>query len=140
MTNNKLPTPAKTPRKKAVQNLNAAARALFQEPATASDEIMPTARKNRKSTRHGVFALGSFSMDAGAGTGQVQIFTDSRDNVPELDRSEDNPFLDHAPAKAEASVKRVGGTSKRRKLTTDQKKDAQVEEAIKNDEGMVYVL
>lgn len=140
MTNNKLPTPAKTPRKKAVANINAAARALFQEPATASDEIMPTPKKNRKSTRNGVFALGSFAVESGNGTSQVQIFTDSRDNVPELDRSEDNPFLDDAAAKAGPSVKRVGGTSKRRKVTTDRMKDAQVEEAIKNDQGMVYVL
>jgi hypothetical protein len=140
MSDTMLPTPVKTPRKKAVPNVNAAARVLFQELPTASDEIMPTPKKNRKSTRYGGLSFGNFAMESGAGTSQLQIFTDSRDNVPELDRSEDNPFLDHAPEKAGPSVKRVGGTSKRRKLTTERKKDAQVEEAIKNDEGMVYVL
>jgi cyclophilin family peptidyl-prolyl cis-trans isomerase len=120
--------------------LNAAARALFREPALASDEIMPTPKKNRKSTRHGVFAMGNFAVESGTRTSQLQIFTDSRDNVPERDTSDDNPFLDYAPAKAGLPVKQVDGTSKRRKLTTDRKKDAQVEEAIKNDEGMVYVL
>jgi hypothetical protein len=84
--------------------------------------------------------MGNFAVESGTGTSQLQIFTDSRDNVPERDTSDDNPFLDHAPVKAGLPVKQVDGTSKRRKLTTDRKKDAQVEEAIKNDEGMVYVL
>lgn len=140
MSETMLPTPVKTPRKKVVQNVNAAARALFQELPTASEEIMPTPKKNRKSTRHSGLSLGSFAMEGGVGTSHVQIFTDSRDNVPELDQSEENPFLNHPSEEAGPSVKRVGGTSKRLKPSIEQKKDAQVDEAIKNDEGMVYVL
>lgn len=140
MSDNMLPTPVKTPRKKAVSNVNLAARMLFQEQPTTNDDIMPTPKKIRKSTRHSGLSLGSFDIADGAGTDHVQIFTDSRDNVPELDRSEDNPFVEHASEKSGPSVKRVGGTSKRRKLSMERKKDPQVEEAIKNDEGMVYVL
>lgn len=140
MNESMLPTPVKTPRKKAVKNVNAAARALFQDQLNPSDEIMPTPRKNRKSKRHNGFTLESFSTDDGAGPDHVQIYTDSRDNVPELDLSEDNPFVDHPPQEPGPSVQHLTGTSKRRKLSSERKKDPQVEEAIKNDKGMVYVL
>lgn len=139
MSDSMLPTPVKTPRKKAASNVNLAARMLFQEQPTAGDDVMPTPKRIRKSTRHNGLSLGSFATADGAGD-HVQIFTDSRDNVPELDRSEDNPFVEHASEKAGPSAKRVSGTSKRRKLSIERKKDPQVEEAIKNDEGMVYVL
>ncbi|ERF77107.1 hypothetical protein EPUS_08674 [Endocarpon pusillum Z07020] len=142
MSDSMLPTPVKTPRKnkKAASNVNLAARMLFQEQPTAGDDIMPTPKKIRKSTRHNGLSLGSFATADGAGTDHVQIFTDSRDNVPELDRSEDNPFVEHASEKAGPSAKLFSGTSKRRKLSIERKKDPQVEEAIKNDEGMVYVF
>jgi hypothetical protein len=139
MTESMLPTPVKTPRKKVVPNVHVTARALFQEPPHASDEIMPTPKNSRKSKRHNGFSLESSARENGAGS-SVQIFTDSRDNVPELDLSEDNPFVDRPSEPAEPSIKPLRGTSKRRKLTAERKKDLQVDEAIKNDEGMVYVL
>jgi hypothetical protein len=138
-----LPTPIKTPRKKTVPNVNAAARALFQEQPTTIDEIMPTPKKNRKSKRQGGFSLESLATENRNGTPSVQVFTDSRDTVPELDLSEENPFVHHPSDKAVKSVKSVKsvrGASKRRKLSIERKKDPQVEEAIKNDDGMVYVL
>lgn len=140
MADGMLPTPVKTPRKKAVSNTNAAARALFQEQPHGTDEIMPTPKKSRRSKRYTGFTLQSFTTDDGLGTGPVQIFTDSRDNVPEIDLSEANPFVDHPPKESETSVGRVGRSSKRRKLGAGQKGDPQVDEAIKNGEGMVYVL
>jgi hypothetical protein len=139
MTESMLPTPVKTPRKKVVSNVHVTARALFQEPPHASDEIMPTPKNSRKSKRHNGFSLESSARKNEAGS-SVQIFTDSRDNVPELDLSEDNPFVDRPSKPAQPSIKPLHGTSKRRKLTAERKKDLQVDEAIKNDEGMVYVL
>jgi hypothetical protein len=140
MAEGMLPTPVKTPRKKVVPNIKAAARALFQEQPTASEEIMPTPRKNRKSRRHNGFSLETLATEDGNAGGPVQIFTDSRDNVPEFDPSGDNPFVEHRSEGSQSSVKKLNGTSKRRKVSSDRKKDPQVEEAIKHDEGMVYVL
>lgn len=140
MADGMLPTPVKTPRKKVVPSVNAAARALFQELPSATDEIMPTPKKNRKSQRHNGFSLEISTTEVKGGTNPVQIFTDSRDHVPELDPNEENPFVDHLSEKAVSSVKGVGGSSKRRKVGGERKKDHQVDEAIKNDVGMVYVL
>jgi hypothetical protein len=140
MAEGMLPTPVKTPRKKVVPNVSAAARALFQEQPTATEDIMPTPKKSRKTKRHNGFSLESVAMEDEAGTSRVQIYTDSRDHVPQLDLSEENPFVNRPSEVAGPSAKRVTGTSKRRKLSAERKKDPQVEEAIKRDEGMVYVL
>jgi hypothetical protein len=139
MAEGMLPTPVKTPRKKTPSNVKAAARALFQEQPTAGDEIMPTPKKNRKSKRHNGFSLETIAPGDGAESG-VEIFTDSRDNVPELDLSEENPFVDHPSDEAAPSVKRDTAHSKRRKIGSERKRDPQVEEAIRRDDGMVYVL
>ena len=79
-------------------------------------------------------------MEGGVGPGHVEIFTDSRDNVPELDLSEANPFIDHPSEGAVPPVKGAGRTAKRGKLSVERKSDPLVDEAIKNDEGIVYVL
>lgn len=139
MTEGMLPTPVKTPRKKALPNVKAAARALFQEQPGTTDEVMPTPRKNRKSKRHNGFSLESIATGGGAGTG-VEIFTDSRDHIPELDPGEENPFVDRPSQEVTSPVEGVTSASKRRKLGSVRKRDAQVDEAIRRDEGMVYVL
>ena len=98
---------------------------------------MPTPRKGRKGQRYNGFTLESFSAeDNGA---RFQVFTDSRDKVPELDVDEDNPFIDQ-PTHNEGPPKRVARTSKRRKVNGEAKKDPQVADAIDRDDGMVYVL
>lgn len=139
MIDGMLPTPVKTPRKKAVPKVNLTARALFQELPHADDEIMPLPKSNRRSKRHNGFTLGSSDNENGVESG-VQIFTDSRDNVPELDLSEENPFVNHTSDRARPAIRRMRGGTKRRKISTEPKEDAQVEAAIKNDEGMIYVL
>lgn len=134
-----LPTPVKTPRKKAVPKANLTARALFQELPHGDDEIMPSPKSNRRSKRHNGFNLGSSNNENKVDSG-VQIFTDSRDNVPELDLSEENPFVNHTLDRARPVIRGMRDATKRRKISTEPKQDAQVEEAIKNDEGMIYVL
>lgn len=134
-----LPTPVKTPQKKQLPK-SSMARALFQDAAD-------TPRKTQKrKMRHNGFSLESFSENTNGG---VQIHVDSRDQVPEVDTTEDNPF--YAAESSNTSKKRsapvahkVAGTPKRRKVETEkaEKKplDPQVEDAIEKDEGMVYVL
>lgn len=130
----------KTPRKKNLSDVKATGRVLFQELPHPGNEIMPTPRMNRRSKRHTGLSLERFAPESDVGSGSMQIFTDSRDIVPQIGLSEENPFETHAASEASPSVTRVVGTSKRRKLKADRKGDPQVEEAIKNDEGLVYVL
>jgi hypothetical protein len=134
-----LPTPVKTPKKKVVAKANNAARALFQEHPDVLD-LEPTPRRNRKNKRYNGFSLESFSAEDES-RGQIQIFTDSRDTVPQVDHGRSNPFVDHEMNGEQSSSRKVAGTTKRRKVSGEKKKvDPQVAAAIQEDEGMVYVL
>jgi len=131
-----LPTPIKTPKKKKVSNIKPASRALFQDSTVQDEMAFPSPRKSRKTKRYNGFSLESFRAEDGDGE-NIQIFTDNRDKVPEVDPRESNPFIEPPQ---DTRVKPVTGTSKRRKVRSVKPKDPQVEEAIKNDEGMVYVF
>lgn len=93
-------------------------------------------RKSRKTKRYNGFSLESFRAENGDAE-SIQIFTDNRDKVPEADASETNPFIDNGEG---ARTKKLAGSSKRRKVTSEKPMDSQVQEAIDKDEGMVYVL
>ncbi|KAF2843602.1 hypothetical protein M501DRAFT_985706 [Patellaria atrata CBS 101060] len=131
-----LPTPSKTPRKvnaKTHQAVNATARILFaNRPATVED-AMPSPRKARR--RHAAFTLSSFvdECDIGSGSDKIQIYTDSKDRVPDVDEAEDNPFV--GPKK---TLPKKKATTKRDKAAAEA--DAEMEEAAKNNEGVIYVF
>lgn len=135
-----LPTPVKTPKKKAVSKANNAARALFQDNPDML-EFEPSPRKSRKSKRYNGFSLESFSAENNGADGQIQIYTDSRDRVPQADTGRSNPFVEHSVNGEASTSRKVAGTSKRRKVSAERKKmDPQVSAAIEEDDGMVYVL
>lgn len=136
MSEGMLPTPVKTPKKKQVSNVRAASRALFQDPTTVDEMAAPSPRKSRKSKRYNGYSLESFRAED-VDTEGIQIFTDTRDNVPEVDTSDANPFME----KSEGSrVQKLAAGSKRRKVSSEKPRDPQVQDAIDKDEGMVYVL
>ncbi|KAL4906100.1 hypothetical protein BDW74DRAFT_138483 [Aspergillus multicolor] len=117
MTEGMLPTPAKTPRKKPVDNAGSTARVLFPQPAP---------KKKKKQTG---FSLDSFSDDLSQGD-SIQIYTDSRDRIPEVDESEENPFY-----------QKVSTTTKPRPSRPQTRsRDKEVDEALKREDGMVYVF
>lgn len=67
----------------------------------------------------------------------IAIFTDSRDRVPSVDRSSQNPFYgSNEEAQPEPTRKR----SKRRQVTIPGVGAESVEEAVRRDDGIVYVL
>lgn len=141
-----LPTPVKTPQKKTVPKSTMAARALFQDAHPTHSAVFESPRKQKNKKRHNGFSLESFSAD----TDPVHIHVDSRDQVPEVDTSSDNPFYapPAQPSKkgtlpTKSAAQKVPGTPKRRKVSTEAEKkplDPQVEDALEKDEGMVYVL
>ncbi|KAL4915310.1 hypothetical protein BDW62DRAFT_188757 [Aspergillus aurantiobrunneus] len=117
MTEGMLPTPAKTPRKKPVDNVGATARALF-----------PSQSGQKKKKKHTGFSLDSFTDDPSQGD-SIQIYTDSRDRIPEVDESEGNPFYQE-PSNTKPR-------SSRRKTAS---RDKEVDEALNREDGMVYVF
>lgn len=76
-----LPTPVKTPKKKANSDIKGASAALFQDPFTIEEMAAATPRKNRKAKRYNGFSLESFRVDDDEP--QVQVFTDNCDKIPE---------------------------------------------------------
>ncbi|KAL4754090.1 hypothetical protein BDW72DRAFT_167349 [Aspergillus terricola var. indicus] len=117
MTEGMLPTPAKTPRKKPVDNAGSTARVLFPQPGQ---------KKKKKQTG---FSLDSFSDDPSQGD-SIQIYTDSRDRIPEVDESEENPFYQKPPT----------STKPRPSKPKTRSRDKEVDEALKREDGMVYVF
>ncbi|OSS54589.1 hypothetical protein B5807_00292 [Epicoccum nigrum] len=131
-----LPTPAKTPRKRALhseESIKPTARVLFptSRPATI-DEVTP--RKARKFTKN-VYSLNSFE-ENGESSEKIEIYTDSKERIPTADEDdEENPFV----------IKKGKGKAKAKAKSTPQrrKKDARSEdmdEAANRDEGMVYIF
>lgn len=134
-TNGMLPTPAKTPKKKAVGDMDTTARALFP----------PASGRPKKSKKHTGFSLDSFNEDSASGQTHIQIYTDCRDRIPEVDESEENLFYKPKPQAVQtptnsttrAPRKPKAGESKQDKRL---KRDREVNDAVKRDDGMVYVL
>lgn len=130
-----LPTPAKTPCKKQVQNKTGVGRVLFPVRPESVEEAMPTPRKNKRNKRHVGFSLDSDAESEGG----IQIFTDSQDKVPELDLSEENPFIDHPLKRDPPEVSRKSKSKKRKAESESISKDS-IKETFDHERGMVYVL
>lgn len=130
-----LPTPAKTPRKrpeKSAHALRATARVLFPARPETADEAMPSPRKTRK---YQPFSLDSSmsGTSTNGGDNGIEIFTDSKERVPEVDASEDNPFL----VSPNQSAQESNGRGKRRRAV---ERNQEIEEVVRRDDGMFYTL
>lgn len=140
-----LPTPVKTPRKKsmhAAPGISSAARVLFPVRPDTVEEAMPTPRKKGRRHRRNVgFSLDSSMEDDDADSeNKIQIYTDSKDKVPELDKSRDNPFYDQSEEDVQPEQPRKTRGSSKRKASQSAHGPAEIEEAFNHEEGMVYVL
>ena len=125
---NMLPTPVKTPRKKNTkENVKPTARVLFPPRPDTIEEAMPTSRKKRRAKGRMEFGLDDFGDDESS-DGGIEIFTDSKDKVPELDKSADNPFYESP------------GSRPVRDRKKNVEKNQKVQQVLEDNEGMVYVL
>ncbi|KAL1311232.1 hypothetical protein AAFC00_001422 [Neodothiora populina] len=118
-----LPTPTKTPSKQNATASMPTARILNFKPASLED-VMPSARRQRKSR------LTLFEDDAPQAE-SISVFTDAQDRVPDMDPSEDNPFI--------GSRKREPKPTKKAMLAA-RDREAEMEEAVRNEEGLIYVF
>lgn len=137
-----LPTPAKTPRKKPVPSnaIVSAARVLFPAQPETVEDAMPLIRRSGRKRSHVGFALDNDMEDNEENVeNRIQIFTDSKEKVPELDPSEDNPFYEN-PEHAEPSMQASKARSSRKRKTSGKVNADEESEAFNRGEGMVYVL
>lgn len=131
-----LPTPAKTPHKRALHSeasIKPTARILFSTSRPASiEEVTP--RKARKYTKN-VYSLNSFEENSESSE-KIEIYTDSKERIPTADEDdEENPFVTKQ-GKGKAKTKTKPTPQRRRKDARTEEMD----EAVDRDEGMVYIL
>jgi hypothetical protein len=136
-----LPTPAKTPKKRQEQpvaGLGSTARVLFPTRPQTIEEAMPSLKRGKRGKKYTGFILNSFSEDPNDDEeeGKIEIYTDSKERVPELDTGDDNPFIDRPGQVAAAEEAR--SLRRRRKANTDVSHE--VEESLGRGDGMYYVL
>jgi hypothetical protein len=125
-----LPTPAKTPRKQPDTKTEAASRAIARNLFAPDQDIMSTPKKKTK--KYTGLTLDSFkAVDVAE---DIQIFTDSRDRLPEVDNNVDNPFYgDHVVAAP--STRRS-----KRKVAVPGEGKQPIEDAVKREDGVLVVL
>ncbi|KAI0898936.1 hypothetical protein F4806DRAFT_456084 [Annulohypoxylon nitens] len=129
-----LPTPDKTPAKKLDEkskaNVSSIARNLFSEP-----EAMPSPKK-RKTKKYSGLTLDSFKAETI--DEPIEIFTDTRDRIPEEDKTADNPFYEQ-PASTSDHDQPVRQTRSKLVYVEGEGKIT-IEEALKREDGIIYVF
>jgi hypothetical protein len=129
-----LPTPSKSLKKRSTANMTSTARILnFQ--SYSPNDVMPTPRKMKSSGR-GQSSRGFDLFDtSGESQDAIPIFTDNNARIPELDGSDDNPFMGPRQKQKQKQTRRgrVQGRSK-----TDEEEE--MDERAERGEGITYVL
>lgn len=131
-----LPTPAKTPRKQPDEKVEAGVRAIARnlfhgEPS----EVKPSPRK-KKAKKYTGLTLDSFRAEEVEE--EIPIFTDTRDRLPEVDDSSENPFLGETTAEEPEPSKRR--SARKKKVIIPGEGRVLVEDAVQRNDGIVYVL
>ncbi|KAF1987083.1 hypothetical protein K402DRAFT_453936 [Aulographum hederae CBS 113979] len=137
VTSGMLPTPSKTPRKTSTHPaaLASTSRILFPGRTATIEEAMPTPRQVRKTKRVTTFAIHGLGDDA---ANNIPIFTDSKERMPTIDDDEDNPFVTRTrDGKKKAPRKEP---EKRKQPPPRDLETEAMEEAVRNNEGMIYVF
>jgi hypothetical protein len=93
------------------------------------NDVMPTPRKMKSSGR-GQSSRGFDLFDtSGESQDAIPIFTDNNARIPELDGSDDNPFM---------GPRQTRRATVQRRSKTDE--EAEMDERAERGEGMTYVL
>lgn len=72
-----------------------------------------------------------YDEDREAKGSKIEVFTDTNARIPEMDETEENPFLGPKVRPQRRSS---------RKSKAELENDAKLKEAVKNDEGVLFVL
>lgn len=126
-----LPTPAKTPRKRALHtadSLGRTARVLFEDRPATVEDAMPTPRKAK--SMKSALDLESFDAKIESASPKIGVYVDSKERVPDREDEEANPFITRrGKGKAKAAPK------KPRKMD---EKTQKMFQAAAREEGIVY--
>lgn len=130
-----LPTPSKTPKKQPASVVTA--RILSFQPGSPSD-VMPISRKiTKQNSRHYAGTAGFELYDSDSHIGrshEIEIYTDPNARVPEMDESEDNPFV--GPKRPNVRPQR----RRNNKSAAELERGQRMNEAVRRGEGVTYVL
>jgi hypothetical protein len=119
-----LPTPIKTPTKKAAPNADLEPRALFG------------GRSRAKPKKYSQFSLESFNSELETQEHPpLEVFTDSRDRIPQINPNMDNPFLSKPADGTQNSA-----IESRKANSRASKRNAKVDKDVRRDDGLLYVL
>ena len=125
------PTPVKTPKKRKAA-VSSTGRILSFQPSDPND-VMPLPRSFKKPAHSKNVGFDLYEDEPSEDEKDIEIYTDPSARVPEMDRSEDNPFV--GPRKVDDRPVR-----KRAPKKSAEREEARMDEAVKNDEGITYVL
>ena len=133
-----LPTPAKTPRKTiewSAPALRPTARLLFANRMDHDEDLMPSPRK-RRARAHMDMSLDDFGVDPVSTGDPIEIYTDSKERIPEIDPDEDNPFyVKKKDSSAEGAQTTEAAPKSPHKIV-----NPELAKALKREDGMVFVL
>ncbi|KAK3316357.1 hypothetical protein B0H66DRAFT_534611 [Apodospora peruviana] len=124
-------TPAKTPQKPPTEQAKAKIHSVARNLFHPEIEVMPSPKK----TRVQKYVFDSFSAEDEIEE-PIQIYTDSHERVPEIDRSAENPFYVDPAAPPQPALRR----SKRQTVAIPGEGNVSVEEAVGRTDGMVTVF
>ncbi|KAJ2897917.1 uncharacterized protein MKZ38_004292 [Zalerion maritima] len=130
-----LPTPLKTPAQQAQKDqgeIKAISRDIFQ---TKDDGLTPS--RKRRAKKYNGLSLESFRAEEIED--EISIYTDSRERVPEVDNSIENPFYG-AGARAGATTTRSSSKRIAQTVNIPGEGPQSLDEALVREDGIVYVF
>lgn len=95
-------------------------------------------RRFQRGRKHTAFRLDDLE-EGGENGGSIQVYTDSRDRIPEIDENEDNPFVvrrSNRKKQSPVTINDMESQSPKPKYGMT----AEIDQAVENGEGVVYVL
>jgi hypothetical protein len=102
---------------------------------------MPTPRKRRNKRNVGFSLYSSMEDEEDMNAdGKIQIYTDSKEKIPEMDTTKNNPFYEPPEERAPPPEPIKGRSSRKRKAAPTAEGRKEVKDAFDRKEGMVYVL
>ncbi|KAI5290536.1 hypothetical protein KEM54_001261 [Ascosphaera aggregata] len=141
LTASMLPTPAKTPRRKKIPlDFDSTARVLF--PPRAADTEMPPPKRMKGNGLDDCVRV--FSRSRKQKT--IDFFVDSRDQIPDVNKSEGNPFIVHSDDDEEederfpASPSTAAQHKKSKQEKSNRTREPVVRKSLHREDGMLYVF
>lgn len=137
-----LPTPAKTPSRKHSEQNAAQIQSIARNLFASDDDVMPSPR-GKKRAKKTYTGLSMDSLTAVEDEASIKIYTDSHERIPEVDRSADNPFYGEHQRPQQQELSEEGPAqrrSMRRQVVVPGEGRQTVDEALRREDGLVYVL